>query len=90
MERWSNGALKNLTNGPARVCEAFGFGREENGIDLLGDEIFIAYGSKISKTKIGTSARIGIQNGRDKQWRFFIQDNFFVSRHKVTQRRRTS
>jgi DNA-3-methyladenine glycosylase len=78
--KWRNGVLEGLTNGPARVCEAFGFGRKENGIDLLGDEIFIAQAKRISEIQIGTSSRIGIQNGVEKQWRFFVKNNSFLSR----------
>ena len=90
LENWSNGVLGSLTNGPARVCGAFGFGRKENGFDLLSNEVFIAEGSKPSKINIGTSRRIGIQNGKEKRWRFFIMDNLFLSRRSVKQRHRTS
>lgn len=72
--------LANLTNGPAKFCEAFGIGRKENGTDLLGDEIFIAHGEKIAASTIGRSTRIGIKNGTEKKWRFFVKGNTWVSR----------
>ncbi len=72
--------LANLTNGPAKFCEAFGIGRKENGTDLLGDEIFIAHGEKIAASTIGRSTRIGIRNGTEKKWRFFVKGNRWVSR----------
>ena len=34
-------SIINLTNGPAKFCQAFGIARKENGIDLLGKEISI-------------------------------------------------
>jgi DNA-3-methyladenine glycosylase len=68
-----------LTNGPAKFTQAFALGRTENGIDLLGDKIFIAEGD--SETfKIGSSSRVGISSAKDKKWRFFIKENPWVSR----------
>jgi DNA-3-methyladenine glycosylase len=70
----------NLTNGPAKLCEAFGIQREMNGIDLLGDELFLVEGEKISGLTIGSSIRIGVKNGADKKWRFYVRGNPFVSK----------
>lgn len=72
----------NLANGPAKLCEAFGIQREQNGIDLLGDEIFIASGGTVPKSLIGSSTRIGIKSATDKRWRFFVEGNKFVSRKR--------
>lgn len=69
-----------LTNGPAKLCEALGIQGEQNGTDLLGDEIYILNGEKIPKRNIGTSTRIGIRTGTEKRWRFFIRGNQWVSR----------
>lgn len=71
---------KNLTNGPAKLCQAFAIGREGNGTDLLGDEIFIVDGDKLPTSMIGRSSRIGIRNGVEKQWRFFVKGSKWVSR----------
>jgi DNA-3-methyladenine glycosylase len=68
----------NLTNGPAKLCEAFGIQREMNGIDLTGDELFLTNGETISRAAIGTSSRIGIKDGKEKKWRFFVRANPFV------------
>jgi len=70
---------KNLTNGPAKLCEAYGIAREENGTDLLGDKIFITTGESITKGSIAASQRIGIRKAIDKKWRFYIKGNNFVS-----------
>ncbi len=72
----------NLTNGPAKFCQAFALGRNENGIDLLGDEIYITEGEHIPKEQVGTSTRIGISVGTEKKWRFFINKNPWVSKKK--------
>lgn len=70
----------NLTNGPAKLCQAFGVARAENGADLLGEEIFLARGENISPSQIISSPRIGITRGVEKRWRFFVKDNHWVSR----------
>lgn len=71
---------KNLTNGPAKLCEALGIARNENGTDLLGVKIFITPGESILKKQIIQSTRIGIKKGVEKRWRFYIKVNEFVSR----------
>jgi DNA-3-methyladenine glycosylase len=80
LEDWRNEKMVNLTNGPAKLCQAFGVARTQNGTDLLGDEIFITNRPKIPNSKIGQSTRIGIRNGKEKLWRFYIKENPFVSR----------
>lgn len=72
--------IVNLTNGPAKFCQAFGIGWKENGTDLLGKQIYITPGENISSKRIGKTSRIGIRNGKDRQWRFFVKGNAWVSR----------
>jgi len=71
---------KDLTNGPAKFCEAFGIKRAENGLSLLGDEIYLVRGEPVKKSLIGVSTRIGIRTGTDKKWRFFVKGNPWVSK----------
>lgn len=73
-------AVSDLTNGPAKFCQAFGIGRQENGTDLLGKQIFITHGENIPPHKRGRSSRVGIRNGKEKQWRFFVKGNPWVSK----------
>lgn len=72
--------LINLTNGPAKICQAFEIARKENGTDLTGNEIFICDAPKLGKTNIGISTRIGIKKSVDLPWRYYIKDNPFVSK----------
>ncbi|MEW6062462.1 MAG: DNA-3-methyladenine glycosylase [Bacteroidota bacterium] len=72
--------LYNLTNGPAKFTQAFGLGREHNGISLLGNEIFLLRGEQIPPSKIIATTRIGITAGREKKWRFYIKDNPWISK----------
>lgn len=70
----------NLTNGPAKICQAFSIARKENGTSLIGDEIFIIDQPKIPSSQIGISRRIGIKKSVDLPWRYFIKNNPFVSK----------
>lgn len=72
--------LRNLTNGPAKFCQAFDIARKENGADLLDSEISITDGKPVSSKLVKRSSRIGIQQGIEKNWRFFIAGNQWVSR----------
>lgn len=73
-------SLINLANGPAKFCQAFGIARKENGTDLLESEINITDSEHIPSKFIRRSPRIGIQQGVEKKWRFFIAGNPWVSR----------
>jgi DNA-3-methyladenine glycosylase len=73
-------SLFTLTNGPAKFCQAFDIVRKENGSDLLDGEIIIIDNKRVPSSSIARSARIGIRNGLEKKWRFFIKGNSWVSR----------
>jgi DNA-3-methyladenine glycosylase len=70
-----------LCSGPARLCEAFGIGRNENGTDLCEDSLWIARGQspKSNNKSIARSTRIGFLNGTTHRWRFFLKGNDHVS-----------
>jgi DNA-3-methyladenine glycosylase len=73
-------ARRNLTNGPAKLCEALLIRREQNGISLLGDEIYLLDAPPLHAAEVARSTRIGIKNGKEKRWRFAIKGNRWVSR----------
>lgn len=72
--------IKDLTNGPGKLCQAMGITGEHNGLFLQGYPLFITPGVCIKATAVGVSSRIGISQGLDKQWRFFVQESPFLSR----------
>jgi DNA-3-methyladenine glycosylase len=73
--------IHNLTNGPAKLCQAMGIDRALNGVRLDGKELFIADdGFAVRSAEIGSSTRIGIRAGTESKWRFFLKGNEFVSR----------
>jgi len=69
----------NLTNGPGKICKAFDITKTQNGIDLCGEDIFLAEGEKVPKKNIVSATRIGITKSKDLLWRFYLKDNPFVS-----------
>jgi DNA-3-methyladenine glycosylase len=64
-----------LTNGPAKLCQAFSIDKSLNGWDLTcGKELWVADYKKIPAESIITTPRIGIdyakKEHRDAPWRF--------------------
>ncbi len=74
--------LHKLTNGPAKLCQAMGVTKAQNGIDLVQPEsIWIAEldNPGCHAPSIGVSPRIGISQATELPLRFFIDRNRFVS-----------
>jgi DNA-3-methyladenine glycosylase len=71
---------RDLTNGPGKLCQAFGIGKAEYGVDLCTSDLFLAAGPR---AKSASSARIGVAYAEDwaqKPWRFFDPKSRYVSR----------
>jgi DNA-3-methyladenine glycosylase len=87
-ENWMSALRGGLTgsqvsNGPAKLCEALGIDRKMNGHDLrhfpmrlLPDDS----GRELSASDVVRTTRIGITREMDKLWRFHISGNPYVSR----------
>lgn len=73
--------LIELCNGPGKLCQALGIARDQNGVDLEGDEIWIEDDGFIP-VDIGVSTRVGLKAGAEFPYRFFLPGNPFVSRGK--------
>jgi len=70
---------KDLTSGPAKLCQALDIDIELNGADLCSDMIYVEDRGKMME-RIASSSRIGIKEGKKKNWRFYIRNNEFASR----------
>jgi DNA-3-methyladenine glycosylase len=70
---------KDLTSGPGKLCQAMGVDRRLNGADLCAQIIFVEDRGEAIK-RITASSRIGVDEKEAKKWRFYIEDNEFVSR----------
>jgi DNA-3-methyladenine glycosylase len=70
---------KNLTNGPGKLTKALTINKNQNGLDLTGDELYIEDSERVEVTE---SARIGLSKGKSKLLRFYVKGNRFVSKSK--------
>jgi DNA-3-methyladenine glycosylase len=70
----------DLTNGPAKFCQAFAIDRALNGHDLRKVPLKLIVTENRPAEKIVQTTRIGISRGQDVPWRFYIKDNPWVSK----------
>ncbi|MCR5484702.1 MAG: DNA-3-methyladenine glycosylase [Clostridiales bacterium] len=73
--------LTSLCSGPGKLCIALGLEKEDSGISLLGDRLYLTEGED-NDFSIGTSKRINIgyaEEAVDYEWRFFMKDSKFLS-----------
>ena len=79
MRRRGTKSIKNLTSGPGKLCQALGLDRSLNGEDLCSKKIWVE-DRGVKGGKIKSSSRVGINQGKNKKWRFYILDSEFVSK----------
>lgn len=72
--------LRDLTNGPGKVCAALGIDRALYGHDLTVEPLVLDYAPLLPRETIGRSPRVGISKNADAPKRYFIEGNAFVSR----------
>ena len=72
--------LRDLTNGPGKVCAALGIDKELYGHDLTVEPLVLGFAPLLPGETIGRSPRVGISKNIDAPKRFFIEGNAFVSR----------
>lgn len=72
-----------LTSGPGKLCRALKIDRSQNGEDLCGSNLYIAYGEQKTEFETVITKRINIAYAEEAvhfPWRFYIKDNLYVSR----------
>lgn len=72
----------NITNGPAKICQALGVDLTMNGHDLRLAPMRLIAGELGKNETVVMSPRIGISKAKDIHRRFYIKDNPYVSRTK--------
>lgn len=72
--------LRDLTNGPGKVCAALGIDKGLYGHDLTAEPLVLGFAPLLPGETIGCSPRVGISKNIDAPKRFFIEGNAFVSR----------
>lgn len=69
-----------VSNGPAKLCQALGINKEMNGHDLLTRPLQLVIQPHLDRNSIVQTTRIGISKGQDAPWRFFVAGNKWVSK----------
>lgn len=72
--------LRDLTNGPGKVCAALSIDKALYGHDLTAEPLVLDFAPLLPGETIGRSPRVGISKNADAPKRFFIEGNEFVSR----------
>ncbi len=71
--------MKDLTNGPSKLCQAMGIDTSLNGIDLCGNELYILSRDGLNSTEeILSAKRINIdyaEEYKDLPWRFLLKEH---------------
>ncbi len=78
--------LKNVANGPGKLCRWMKLGKSFYGEDLTKSKrICLTDGEKVRPNQVIAAKRIGIDYAGSywskKKWRFYIKDNPFVSHY---------
>ena len=69
-----------LTNGPGKLCQAFGLNLSHNGVSLItSPKLWLEPPPKQTDLDIRSSPRIGISRSVELPYRFFVNGNPFVS-----------
>lgn len=75
--------LINLTNGPGKLCMAMDITKNNNEMDLCGEQLYLIEEREKKEFEIVTTTRINIdyaEEAIDFPWRFYIKDHPFVSK----------
>lgn len=77
---------RNLMNGPGKLCKALSLSKHENGMDLMGSELFVcetpadagvqSFPFLPKAEKIHAAPRIGVDYAEEAQelpWRFYLE-----------------
>ena len=83
MRERRNYTKSRLTSGPGTLTQALGIKTSMTGMDLLGDQLWIAKSEKPQGFQILTGTRIGVEYAEEdalRPWRFVIEGNKYVSK----------
>jgi DNA-3-methyladenine glycosylase len=72
----------HLTSGPAKLCQAFGIGRSDDGADLVTGDLGLLVGDDGTPPPFdpGVSTRVGVVAGADLPWRWWVKGDENVSK----------
>ena len=71
----------DLCSGPGKLCRAIGVDRAQDGEDLVrGSVVWIEAGAPAGPKEIVSGIRVGVSAGLDRDWRFRVAEDPFVSK----------
>jgi DNA-3-methyladenine glycosylase len=80
MQRRNNIQGPNLTNGPAKLCQALEINAKLNGHFLSESPLKLIIKPKSSSKDIISTTRIGISKAKYLNLRFYLKDNPYISK----------
>ncbi len=85
-------AERDLARGPARLCQALAIAREQNGADVCDPRspLRVLGGPSAGQRAISAGPRVGVKNGSEVHWRFWIDGESAVSAYRPHVPRRTA
>ena len=76
----------NLTNGPGKLSQALQINKKLNNYDLTKKGKLFIVDSEKRTEKVLSSGRIGISRDVEKEWRFYLDGNAYVSKYKFNKK----
>lgn len=80
MVQRGHGDDTQLTNGPSKLCQALVITKEFNGHDLEREPLRLILKPALPDDAIVQTVRVGITQGEEVPWRFYIKDSLYISR----------
>ena len=83
-ERRPRSSVRDLARGPARLCQALGIAREQNGLDVCasGGALTVHAGEPADPALVRTGPRTGVNGAKEVPWRFWIDGDPSVSPYR--------
>lgn len=78
--RERRGGSPDLTNGPARLCQALDIDLADNGADLTAGTLGIWERMAYGDNEVMVTPRIGVIGSKEEPYRYLVKDNPYVSR----------
>jgi DNA-3-methyladenine glycosylase len=73
---------RDLARGPARLCQALGIDRANNGADLSRGDLTLTLGLRPTPDQVATGPRVGLREAADHPWRFWLKGEPTVSAYR--------
>lgn len=80
MQRRRQKSGTELSNGPAKLCQALDIDKRMNGHDLSQSPLQLIMRPTLAQADIVVTQRIGISREKERLWRFYIRGNSYVSK----------